>query len=189
MGWSSARGEHHLFTWDPRLIELRSPAVVHLVDGSLELRLGAAGKQLVSVCPPSPSEGGVRRTWNGFWDIATMPECLLEEVTRLLALKHKRHTRRRNGLPLAAGKTGRYVAAAVVGESERVRQAAEGTRNGTLNRAAFRLGQLVGQGLVEEAVVLATLMEAAEISGLGEREANATIRSGLRAGILAPRRD
>jgi hypothetical protein len=118
-----------------------------------------------------------------------MPECLLEEVTRLLALKHKRHTRRRDGLPLAAGKMGRYVAAAVAGESERVRQAAEGSRNGTLNRAAFRLGQLVGQGLVEEAVVLASLMEAAEFSGLGEREANATIRSGLQAGILAPRRD
>jgi hypothetical protein len=61
--------------------------------------------------------------------------------------------------------------------------APEGQRNGTLNRAAFRLGQL-GLGLE---VVTAALAPVAEDIGLGAHETAATIRSGVRAGAQHPR--
>src|SRR4051794_3107303 len=67
MGWSSRRGEHRLYRWDDRLSAARS-AVVHLAGGALELRLGAGGKQVAAVCPPSPRADGSPRIWNGIWE-------------------------------------------------------------------------------------------------------------------------
>ncbi|MCP5854110.1 hypothetical protein NL323_29680, partial [Klebsiella pneumoniae] len=43
----------------------------------------------------------------------------------------------------------RYAAAAIAGETARVRMAPAGTRNHTLFTAAVALGQLVGGGLID----------------------------------------
>jgi hypothetical protein len=56
-----------------------------------------------------------------------------------------------------------------------------------LNRAAFSLGQIVGAGLLDADTVSDQLGAAAMGAGLGAREATRTIRSGLRAGMRAPR--
>ena len=64
--------------------------------------------------------------------------------------------------------------------------APKGTRNTTLNRAAFRLGQLAGALDAGENLEL-PLLEAARAAGLHDREARATIASGLTAGALHPR--
>ena len=53
-----------------------------------------------------------------------------------------------------------YVDAVLRGEAERVEQAAVGTRNHTLFRAAARLGSFVAQGLVAEDVVIRVLEHA-----------------------------
>jgi predicted P-loop ATPase len=70
-----------------------------------------------------------------------------------------------------------------------VTHANRGERNNTLNCAAFSLGQLVGSGLLDRTRVEQTLRAAA--SGLaaedGEQSVEATIRSGLEAGIAQPR--
>lgn len=66
-------------------------------------------------------------------------------------------------------------------------EAPEGTRNHTLNRAAFRLGQIVGHGELAEPDVERLLLDGAVSIGLTEREANATLRSGLEAGERLPR--
>ena len=63
-----------------------------------------------------------------------------------------------------------------------------GERNAGLNRAAFVLGRLVGGGELAAEVVFGELLLAALATGLGEREAARTIRSGLEAGARAPRR-
>jgi hypothetical protein len=63
----------------------------------------------------------------------------------------------------------------------------EGTRNDTLNRAAFRLGQLVAAGHLDPTYTADRLLGAATASGLGDAEAEATIRSGLHAGQSQPR--
>lgn len=66
--------------------------------------------------------------------------------------------------------------------------AGSGTRNETLNRAAFSLGRLVGGGYLDRAEVEAALRSAAESVGLEPKEIDATIRSGLDSGMAQPRR-
>jgi hypothetical protein len=80
-----------------------------------------------------------------------------------------------------------YALAALREETTRVAAAAEGTRNDTLNKAAFNLGQLVAEGCLSEATVATALADAAGASGLPEREAGRTIRSGMTAGARRPR--
>ena len=56
--------------------------------------------------------------------------------------------------PLVLPHSSAYVNAVLRGEAERVEQAALGTRNHTLFRAAARLGSFVAQGLVAEDIVI-----------------------------------
>jgi putative DNA primase/helicase len=81
----------------------------------------------------------------------------------------------------------RYAQAALQNEIEDVHRARNGNRNDTLNKAAFALGQLVGAGALNQFEVESALHDAAVSVGLGEREARATIRSGLTAGLSEPR--
>jgi hypothetical protein len=81
-----------------------------------------------------------------------------------------------------------WVVTALRGEALLVASAPEGTRNDTLNRAAFRLGQLVGAELLPARAVQHALGQAAVRAGLSEAEARKTIRSGMAAGTRNPRR-
>jgi Bifunctional DNA primase/polymerase, N-terminal len=75
---------------------------------------------------------------------------------------------------------GSYAAAALEAEAAEVAAAPEGCRNHTLNRAAFKLARLIGNGL-DAATITAALSEAARRAGLGEDETARTIRSALSA--------
>ncbi|MEW6470679.1 MAG: bifunctional DNA primase/polymerase [Actinomycetota bacterium] len=75
-----------------------------------------------------------------------------------------------------------WTRAAVDGELQRLRSATVGTRNDTLNRIAFRLGQIIGTGRLDETTAERLLVDGAISIGLSEREALATVNSGLRAG-------
>ena len=91
-------------------------------------------------------------------------------------------------LPLADGAQGRaYAMAALRAETSRVAAAAPGTRNDTLNRAAFSLGQLVAAGLLPPVPVITGLISAAMHAGLPEEEATRTVRSGMAGGARKPR--
>lgn len=81
-----------------------------------------------------------------------------------------------------------WASAALRGEVERVEHSRDGERNNNLNTAAFKLGQLVASGEIAEAEAVAALTAAAARIGLEEREAAATIRSGITAGKSEPRR-
>jgi hypothetical protein len=81
---------------------------------------------------------------------------------------------------------GPYVSAIVEGELEKLRVAQEGTRNSTLNNVALRLGHLVGAGLIDEDETGERLAELAEEIRLEPGEIEATIRSGMSAGIDRP---
>ncbi|MFD7868483.1 bifunctional DNA primase/polymerase [Streptomyces sp. NPDC059783] len=66
-----------------------------------------------------------------------------------------------------------------------------GGRNTRLNLAAFRAGQLVAAGLLDQAVAEDHLTQAAQAAGLGidtPREIEKTLRSGMTAGLARPRR-
>jgi hypothetical protein len=80
-----------------------------------------------------------------------------------------------------------YAMAALRDETRRVAAARPGTRNTTLNRAAFSLGQLVAAGLLPPLAVVTSLASAAGHAGLPEDEALRTIRSGMTAGARKPR--
>ena len=80
-----------------------------------------------------------------------------------------------------------YAMAALRAETERVAVARPGTRNDTLNRAAFSLGQLVVAGLLPPIPVITGLISAATHAGLSEDEASRTVRSGLAGGARKPR--
>lgn len=91
-----------------------------------------------------------------------------------------------------------YAQAALDAECERVANETaqggpHGGRNGTLNRAAFSLGQLIGGGVLGRAEVEGRLYEAACRCGLdadpgcGVQGIRATIASGIEAGLKEPR--
>lgn len=82
---------------------------------------------------------------------------------------------------------GAWARAAFEGELGRLRQAPEGLRNHTLNRAAFALGQLVGGRHLDGEIVRDALVAAGVGIGLTTREVRATVASGLRAGGKTPR--
>jgi len=86
------------------------------------------------------------------------------------------------------GSGSRYGLAALQAEATDVRRSAVGERNNRLNRAAFCLGTLVAGGELDETIAGGELLAAAVDAGLPEREATASIRSGLRAGAREPRR-
>ena len=79
-----------------------------------------------------------------------------------------------------------YAQKALLEEAQRVRFTTTG-RNDQLNASAFALGQLIGAGVLSEAEAEAALFDAAMSCGLGEAEAKATIRSGIRSGRAKPR--
>lgn len=81
----------------------------------------------------------------------------------------------------------RYAATALAREVEAVAGAAEGTRNHTLNAAAFSLATLVASGALDYATVRDTLLQAAQAAGLPRVEAMRTIASGFRGGQHKPR--
>lgn len=90
--------------------------------------------------------------------------------------------------PVTAGRRGTaYATAALRSETQRVATAPEGTRNNTLNIAAFNLGQLVSAGHLPAAQAHTALAGAAADAGLPADEARRTICSGMTAGARSPR--
>jgi hypothetical protein len=91
-----------------------------------------------------------------------------------------------NGHPTGEDRI-KYATVALERELTNVREAAQGTRNHTLNTAAYNLGQLVAAGHLDYFVVADALTEAGTVCGLGATETRATINSGLTAGTKTPR--
>lgn len=80
-----------------------------------------------------------------------------------------------------------YVTRALRGEVDRVLNAPRGHRNHTLNQAAFAVGTLVGAGVLPKHLAEDALTNAALQIGLEPDETEATVRSGIQAGIRRPR--
>jgi hypothetical protein len=80
-----------------------------------------------------------------------------------------------------------YAQAALEGECREVAQSAPGCRNHRLNLAAFKLGQLVGAGILAEETAASALVAAGLTAGPGERKIRSTVLRGLRAGQRHPR--
>lgn len=93
-------------------------------------------------------------------------------------------------LPIPASKQARaqaYVSSALAREIERLGKAPNHQRNETLNRCAFKLGQLLPYDMLDRAKIARDLSRVARAIGLEETEIGATIESGLDSGARNPR--
>jgi hypothetical protein len=138
------------------------------------------------VAPPSRHASGVR--YRFLRDLATP---LSEVPAGLRALLEPAPTERpkRAGFRPSAGRGHPYAIAALEGECRRVAATPPGSRqrNRTLYRAGLRLFGYVAGGLLDHSEVQERLLVAARASGLGEREATATIRSAATVGVAHPK--
>ncbi len=89
--------------------------------------------------------------------------------------------------PRSSSKAERYAQTAMKLELNAVCSAGNGTRNQTLNKASFSLGRLIGGGYLDRTEVKTALRSAAESVGLEPGEIDATIHSGIDAGVRQPR--
>lgn len=89
--------------------------------------------------------------------------------------------------PTVNGKVHLYAQQGLINELARIANAPEGTRNDTLNTAAYNLGTLIGAGQLGEQLVVDQLTRAGLAAGLEPRETERTIRSGISAGLQEPR--
>jgi len=79
-----------------------------------------------------------------------------------------------------------YTKTVLASELDNVRSAGIGTRNGTLNTAAFTLGQLCAIGEIDRNTIETELTRAAVIAGLSGREIATTLKSGMESGLQQP---
>jgi hypothetical protein len=158
-----------------------------LVRNDAGRRLGAGidirGDGGYVIAPPSRHRsGGVYTVAARGGELPDLPEWLLEvmrpvEPNRPGVIADWRPT----------GDTSAWAKAALEGELERLKRAQPGMRNHTLNKVAFRLGQIIAGGQLDESEIEGVLVTNAMAVGLGEREAVATVHSGLTAGESVPR--
>lgn len=179
---STARGGTH-FLFEHPGFDVRNSAAKVLGKG-----VDVRGEHGFIVAPPSRSAHGLYELNPAHAGLAPAPapEWLLDML--------RSYDRGQVGAGLsgappaeATGAARRYAEAAVRAEAERMRTAAEGTRNDTLNQCAFSLGTLGGAGLLTEEAAYAALREAAMAAGLGESEIRGTFLSGWRKGLESPR--
>ena len=150
--------------------------------GRLGAGLDVRGDGGYVLAPPSRHASGSRYRWLRR-PLEPLPAWLAD-----LACDDGRQERADAGPAVVVRRGQAWAAAALVGEVASVRRASEGSRNHSLNRAAFALGQLVAGSHLDADHVSAALTQAALAAGLTPKETRATIASGLRAGAARPRR-
>lgn len=150
------------------------------------------GKGGYIVASPSVHPSGRRYAWDlhpNEWPIPPAPEWL-----GALVAPREVPVRPPGGLAAPgasinapAGRRAAYGRTALEAECGRVVLAPVGTRNATLNTAAFALGQLVAGGVLDVTEAVTALATTGVGAGLGNVETERTILSGLAAGMARPR--
>lgn len=166
---TTGRGQHLYFqTLDPR-----ARSSTGRVAAGIDTR-GHGGYVLL---PPSRHPDGHRYAWLLDGDVVPCPDKLLELLSPYTSVTREPV----RTAQVAAGNTN-YGLAALRAIGEDVLHAPEGQRNSTLNKAAFRVGQLVRDGHLETHSAQ-VLVDAALANGVPEREALNTFLSGFSAGM------
>jgi hypothetical protein len=137
--------------------------------------------------PPSVHPDGPRYSWTNNRPLAVAPDWLVA-LTRKPVPKPITSKAALSARPL---RSHTYGKAALEQEIADLAKTLKGGRNHALNRASFRLHQLVAGGELDAAEVRHRLLQAATANGLmdddGRLSVQKTIASGARAGLLHPR--
>lgn len=130
---------------------------------------------------------GSAYTWDNECEIAEAPEWMLSIVLP----KAPTHRPTSSAYTHSAGENARYVERAIELEMELLASTSEGGRGEQANKSAYKLGNLVGAGVLSRHEAENHIFNAAIANGSvqtdGEREIHAKIRRGLDAGIRMPR--
>lgn len=167
----TGKGRHYYFTQP-------SDGRIRNTTGKLAPGIDTRGDGGYVVAPPSVHPDGGVYAWESTappapfppWMAALLTEPKPKPVTPFL------------------GRSTPYAQRALEAEHHSVATAAEGSRNHALNAAAFSLAQLVAGGELDEQDMRSSLEAAARACGLPDKEALATINSGINAGLAEPRR-
>jgi hypothetical protein len=124
----------------------------------------------------------------------TIPPIPEGVVALIEARKKHRQPSPESAQPIQGGIRERaYAQAALDNCTKELTAAAAGTRNELLNALAFRLGRMVARGWLQRSYVEANLIGAMHVNGYadekGIRAIEATLRSGLDAGMADPHPD
>jgi hypothetical protein len=159
-------------------------------EGDLPKGINVRGQGGYVIAPEASMPDGRRYELTG--DPArtpTIPDWLIE----LLKAAEKpqeapRAAKEPVGVNVSDARIRAYSEAAIDRELAKVRGAAAGTWNNTLNEASYALGRMVGAGWISESEASSLLLAASLAARPKKRsEALGTIRSGLRAGRAEPR--
>jgi hypothetical protein len=149
-------------------------------DGSFRINVDVKSEGGYVVVPPSVHPIAQKQyRWEATGEMGTVPDDILAQMFKTKPAAEVAFVPQ-TGTP-------GYASTAMAREVHRVRTAGEGSRNDTLNTAAFNLGQLVAGGSLNQDDVRSELASAAAICGLTETEAAKTISSGLKGGSASPR--
>lgn len=174
---ASRRGIHIYFQMPSRdgLLELDTDGIF----GDIHLEVKGEGK--VIVAPPSVHASGHVYRWLTPFDsnLAPLPawfsECVFQhrcaEVARPVVP------------PRPPGRNGRYFAAALAGECEKVRSAGDGSRHSTVRDSAFKLAKKFVPSEISADELVETMAQAAREAGIGESDSKlrAYIRRSVRS--------
>jgi RecA-family ATPase len=181
MSTTPGGGTHYFFRWRDELKVRNSESEV---GQGVDVR-GSGG---YAILPPSVRTDGEYRWHPDCAALIDAPDWLVE-----LTLKKPKHNgadtaQKANGYDRASGEGATaWALAALEREAAAVASAAEGTRNKTLNKAAFSLAQIVAGGGLPESEVRDRLTTAAHAVGLAADEIRRTIDSAFAAGQEHPR--
>lgn len=152
--------------------------------GGVDIR----GDQGQVVAPPSISGYGpyvIAANITSASQIAAAPGWLLELIQEV-GKQQRGEPSKLTPAAIPAGRIRAYRNSAIKENRRKVAEAPVGSRNDTLNRAAFALGALSVPGIVTQDEAWANLSEAASACGLAAGETRATFASGWRSGVESP---
>ena len=192
MSWTSTRGPHRAFRYDARMARY-GKSVIKLPElPDLEIRIGGAGKQMQSACPPTRTmndkgEDDPPRLWLSRWVIADLPETVFQFLDAALSKPESYASKAWNAPTLTAtSPEGEWFRAALRNEAGKVAMAREGDRHDTLRASARTLGGYLHHNHLEESDVIRELTHAVCRAGLEEAEITQTIGWGLEKGKAEP---
>ncbi|MGY4771221.1 bifunctional DNA primase/polymerase [Kribbella sp. CWNU-51] len=171
---STPSGGQHLYYRQPTRTDLGNTA------GRLGWKIDTRGHGGYVVGAGSVIQGHRYRA-----DVIRRPADLPDWIIAALRAQDVNSVSSRAGTPCRLG--GAYGLKALTGQLDKLLASTPGHRNDDLNGAAYALGRVAAAGALQPQVIRDELLSAATRIGLGRREAERTIESGLTAGLRNPR--